>query len=100
MRKLITAALAALTVAGGATAAATSAHAQPYGYDRHDNDRHDGRDHRGDRYDRGDRWRDDRRWDRGDSWRRHVRACSYRYRSYNPRTDMYFTGRHWRRCTL
>lgn len=38
---------------------------------------------------------------RHEDWYRHVRACQQRYKSYNPRTDMY-VPRHGRtaRCTL
>ncbi|CAN5180530.1 hypothetical protein BH09PSE1_BH09PSE1_29220 [soil metagenome] len=36
-----------------------------------------------------------RGWTRTNDWYRHVRACSQRYRSYNPRTDTYVV-RHGR----
>lgn len=34
-----------------------------------------------------------RHWSRQNDWYRHVRACSQRYRSYNPRTDMFVVSR-------
>lgn len=38
---------------------------------------------------------------RHEDWYRHVRACQQRYKSYNPRTDMYMARPgHARRCTL
>jgi hypothetical protein len=42
-----------------------------------------------------------RHWTKNGDWYRHVRACNQRYRSYNPRTDM-FTLRPGvtRRCML
>lgn len=100
MRKLFTAALAALTLLGAGGVAMTAA-ADPVPYDRYD--RRD--DRRDDRYDRRDDRRDDRydrRWDRrSDAWRRHVRRCERAYRSYNVRMDSYRTrGGQWRRCRL
>ncbi len=103
MRKLITGGLIALSLIGGATAA--SAQYYDRGYDRYDRyDRHDRYDRydRHHRYDRRDRY--DGRYDgryrrhyydgprhtyRG-SWERHVRRCLAAYRTYNPRTDMYY----------
>lgn len=38
---------------------------------------------------------------RHNDWYRHVRACQQRYKSYNPRTDMFVPRRgHSARCTL
>lgn len=34
-----------------------------------------------------------RGWGRNNDWYRHVRACSQRYRSYNPRTDTFVVRR-------
>lgn len=34
-----------------------------------------------------------RSWTRQSDWYRHVRACSQRFRSYNPRTDTYVVRR-------
>jgi hypothetical protein len=34
-----------------------------------------------------------RGWSRNNDWYRHVRACSQRYRSYNPRTDTFMVRR-------
>ena len=34
-----------------------------------------------------------RGWGRNNDWYRHVRACSQRYRSYNPRTDTFMVRR-------
>ncbi|QTC90974.1 BA14K family protein [Brevundimonas goettingensis] len=42
-----------------------------------------------------------RNWSRQNDWYRHVRACSQRYRSYNPRTDSYTVRRGvFARCRL
>ncbi|NBW14834.1 MAG: BA14K family protein [Caulobacteraceae bacterium] len=42
-----------------------------------------------------------RGWTRHNDWYRHVRACSQRYRSYNPRTDSYTVRRGvFARCRL
>ena len=82
---------------------ATPVMAQPYGYgtpeyqrDRDYRNDRDDRDYRGDDRRGSDYRRDDRRGMNnrgGNSWRRHVRACSARYRSYNPRTDRYVVRR-------
>ncbi|AYG96312.1 hypothetical protein D8I30_06555 [Brevundimonas naejangsanensis] len=38
---------------------------------------------------------------RHEDWHRHVHACQQRYKSYNPRTDMFMARPgHARRCTL
>ncbi|MBU4434205.1 MAG: BA14K family protein [Alphaproteobacteria bacterium] len=38
---------------------------------------------------------------RHDNWYQHVRACTVRYRSYNPRTDLYMVRRGvMARCRL
>jgi len=105
MRRLLTAALAAVTLVGAGSLPAAPAAAAG---------NHDGyyRDHRyDDRYDRryDDRRYGDRRHDgryyrrdrhRGSAWQRHVRRCERAYRSYNRRTDMYLTRYGWRRCRL
>ncbi|HUD95686.1 BA14K family protein [Sphingobium sp.] len=42
-----------------------------------------------------------RHWTNRGDWYRHVRACRDRYRSYDPRTDMFTLRRGtMRRCTL
>lgn len=42
-----------------------------------------------------------RGWTRHNDWYRHVRACSQRYRSYNPRTDSFTVRRGvYARCRL
>lgn len=109
MRKLISAALAAITLLGaGAAAVPAMADPTPYGADRRVDDRrgeyHDqGR--QGDHYDNRYNGRRDYRWDgrsrRGNGWMTHVRRCERAYRSYNRRTDTYrtLTG-HSRRCRL
>jgi len=106
MRKLITAAIAAITLLGAgaasvpAMAEGAGAGAGQYHGDRGD-DRRDGgydrRDRRDDR--RGDRW--DGRSHRGNAWMQHVRRCERTYRSYNRRTDTYRTRYgQMRRCRL
>ena len=37
---------------------------------------------------------------RHDDWYRHVRVCQQRYRSYDPRTDTFFTRGRRVRCSL
>jgi hypothetical protein len=39
-----------------------------------------------------------RGWTRQNDWYRHVRACQMRYRSYDPRTDMYVSRYNNRRA--
>jgi hypothetical protein len=42
-----------------------------------------------------------RGWGNTGDWYRHVRACQQRYRTYNPRTDIYYAhGKSARRCKL
>lgn len=72
---------------------------------RDDNNWNNGRDN--DRYGRWDnRWgarpnTPPRHWSRQGDWYRHVRACQMRYRSYNPRTDMFVVRRGvMQRCRL
>jgi len=110
MQKLLTAALAALTLLGaGGVAASASAEGQP-GYERRDDRRDDRRDERRDdrRYnDDGNRYHDNGRgrdghWDRGSrAWRTHVARCERAYRSYSRRSDTYrtYSGQR-RRCRL
>ncbi|MDB5421669.1 MAG: hypothetical protein JWR59_1616 [Brevundimonas sp.] len=121
MRKLLIAAAAGLMTLSALPAAAAAATAaapqeRPYMQDnmrgpdrgRNDNnwnngrgpDRNDRNDHRGDeRYGRWDNsWgmrpsAPPRHWSRQNDWYRHVRACSQRYRSYNPRTDTFVVSR-------
>lgn len=66
-----------------------------------DRGRQDDRNGRGDN-DRYGRWDNSwgarpagppRSWSRQNDWYRHVRACSQRFRSYNPRTDTYVVRR-------
>ena len=112
MKKLLTAAMAAATLLGvGAISAPADAAGQYSGY-RHDGYRRDcdwrhptrygcpaerqyDRRHHGRRYDRSYRGY------RSSAWQRHVYRCEHAYRSYNPRTDTYWT--RWggqRRCRL
>ena len=112
MRKMITVGLAAVSLA--ASAGVGAAVAQPYPYNQYRdrdqdgiNDRYDRHDNRYDgRYGRWDNaWGrypapPPRHWRQNNGWYGHVRACQLRYRSYNPRTDAYFTGRTWVRCRL
>ena len=41
-----------------------------------------------------------RHWGRTNDWYRHAHACQVRYRSYNPRTDMFRSRTAWVRCRL
>ena len=71
--------------------------------DRHHDGRHDSRDRDDDRWDDswGRRPERHRGWGNRPGWYRHVRACQMRYRSYNPRTDMYVVRRGvMARCRL
>ena len=119
MRKTLIAA-AGLLALGAVPAAAAAPQERPYHQDRsdrggHDNDRgrHDGNRGRIDNdwnnrggFDlddnrfghRDNRWSarpgtPPRHFARADDWHRHVRACQARYRSYNPRTDMFVVRR-------
>ena len=128
MRTFITSTLvaaAAVMTLGVAVAEAQPRSYNPDGrYDRRDNDDRRGDDHRGRGRGHGDNdsrhggrheSRDDDHWDnrwgqrparhRGwgnrPGWYRHVRACQMRYRSYNPRTDMFVVRRGvMARCRL
>ena len=123
MRNLLIAAAAGLmTLSALPVAAAVAPQERPYTQDnmrgqdrgRNDNDWNNGRGndnrddrrdsrndnrHDNDRYGRWDnRWGarpagPPRGWTRSNDWYRHVRACSQRYRSYNPRTDTYIARR-------
>lgn len=108
MRRLIAAAAAGLMALSVLPAAANAApQERRYEQDRNndrgqDRGRHDDRNNgRGDdaRYGRWDNsWgarpaAPPRSWTRQNDWYRHVRACSQRFRSYNPRTDTYVVRR-------
>jgi len=123
MRKTLIA-LAAGLMALSALPAASSAQERPYtagppmqdhgdmNRGRTDNNwnngQHNDRDnHRND--DRWGRWNNGwgarpapppRHWTRTGDWYRHVHACQVRYRSYNPRTDMFRSRAAWVRCRL
>ena len=112
MRKLISAALAAITLIGaGAVAVPAMADPRPYSAERGNDHRGNGRvdDRRGDvRYNEdGNRYHDrgrgrDGHWDRGTrGWRTHVARCERSYRSYSVRSDTYRTySGNRRRCRL
>ncbi len=104
MRKFIAIAIGVAVLASTPLAASAQDHMGPPG-DRHGNmepDRRPGMDrpdngHEMDRRDYG-RWNDGwgrrpppppRHFGKQGRWYQHVRACSARYRSYNPRTDTY-----------
>jgi len=114
MRNLLIAAVAGLmTLSALPVAAATTAQERPYnsgpmngpmshspGTGSMNDQAHDnGRGNDDSRYGRWDNsWgarpsAPPRRWTRQNDWYRHVRACSQRYRSYNPRTDTYVVRR-------
>lgn len=96
MKKLISAVIACATLLGVA-AASVPATAEGIGQGQGEGQpRYRDRDRDGipNRWDR----RDNRR---GESWRRHVRRCERTYRSYNARTDKYYSRRYgWVRCRL
>ena len=112
MRKTLILMAAGLMTLTALPAAAAPAQERSYQQDR-GNDRNDHRgndhrgndnrnDHRGNDNDRYGRWDSNwgarpgsppRNWSRPNDWYRHVRACSQRYRSYNPRTDTYVVRR-------
>ncbi|MBJ7486589.1 BA14K family protein [Brevundimonas sp.] len=123
MRTLLIAAAAGLmTLSALPVAAAVAPQERPYTQDtmrgqdrgRNDNDWNNGRGNDrnegrndNDRYGRWDNgWGarpagPPRGWTRTNDWYRHVRACSQRYRSYNPRTDTYVVRRNVvARCRL
>ena len=98
MRRLISAALAAITLLGaGAVSVPVAAQPQPYNQYRSDP--------RPAARPMARSYRRDYRWDgrsrRGNGWMQHVRRCERAYRSYNRRTDTYRTRSGYTlRCRL
>jgi hypothetical protein len=113
IRKLFTAAVAAVTLAGagvaaGPTFAAGAGSGEGQYYNRHHNTRYRNCDWRHptrygcprERQYRYSRHRNYRGY-RNSSWQRHIYRCERAYRSYNARTDMYWSRYGgWRRCRL
>lgn len=122
MRKLLTIAIGAALLAATPLAASTQmgrpGDHTPASGQTHPGQAHSGQTHPGDRPGMGrpDMHNDYGRWEntwghrppappkhyaRRGSWYQHVRACSARYRSYNPRTDRYQVRRGvYRTCRL
>ena len=118
MRKFMTIAIGVALLASAPLAASAQSASQANGPgDRHGNfepNRSPGMDRPGNGPDRNDNQYG--RWDNGwgnrpppppktyskrGNWYQHVRSCSARYRSYNPRTDMYQVRRGvMARCRL